>query len=62
MNPPDFRGLENFEVVIFLGPSFCEILGGGVGEGFSGIWYFLAHKLQHKKLTFYFLYLYFTKI
>ena len=33
MNPPDFRGLENFEVVIFLGPSFCEILGGGGGGG-----------------------------
>ena len=24
-------GLENFEVVIFVGLSFCEILGGGGG-------------------------------
>ena len=33
-------GLENFEVVIFVGPSFCEILkgeGGGWGGGLQ--WY-----------------------
>ena len=39
-------GLENCEVVIFVGPSFCEILkgGGGVGggEGCSGTYYFFC--------------------
>ena len=34
-------GLENCEVVIFVGPSFCEILQGG-GEGCSGTWYFFG--------------------
>ena len=33
-------GLENFEVVIFVRPSFCEILKGG--EGCSGTWYFFG--------------------
>ena len=54
-------GLENFEVVIFVGPSFCEILKGERGGGGGGGWravvvlgIFLAHKLQYKKLTFYF--------
>ena len=30
-------GLENFEVVIFVGPSFCEILKGEGGGGVGGL-------------------------
>ena len=53
-------GLENCEVVIFVGPSFCEILQGG-GRAVVVLGIFLAHKLQHKKLTCYFLVFIFHK-
>ena len=64
MNPPSDTtgGWRILRWHIFSGLSFFEILGG---EGYplgglyllEGTWYFLAHKVLNKQLTFYFLYI-----
>ena len=58
MNPPPPRfqgGQRILKLYIFWRPSLCKFLGGTCISQWDLVLSFLAHKLQHKQLTFYFL-------